>query len=119
MTNTSTLHFSKYIPGKFEYLMKEPFTQELWNQLTNHVNMQLMIQAASENKPAIQYLLKNIENEFDNYLSSNNYPDGEVEVLINNMIKQIMMSMGYEHIACGFIREARYIKSSGIYSKSL
>jgi hypothetical protein len=79
----------------------------------------LMIQAASENKPAIQYLVKNIENKFDYYLNSKNYPDGEIEILINNMIKQIMISMGYEHIACGFIREAQYIKSSGIYSKSL
>jgi hypothetical protein len=116
MKDIPILHFSSYKPGRLEYLSVEPFVKELWEHLTNSERIHSMIKATSENKPAIAYLLAEIEERFGLHLSSKKYPEEDVGVLINNIIKHIMEQMGYEHIACGLFPTARYINSSGLYS---
>jgi hypothetical protein len=119
MTKISDIPFSHYQPGKFGYLTKESFAIDIWKTLTLPENLVLMIRATQENKPAIHYLLETIETDFGEYLGSKNYPADDVGVFINNMIKQLMKLMGYEHIACGICPTARYIKSSGLYTNQL
>jgi hypothetical protein len=116
MKDIPILQFSNYKPGRLEYLLVEPFTKELWNHLTNNDRIHLMIKATSENKPAISYLLAEIEDRFDFHLGSKKYPEEDVGILVNNIIKHIMEQMGYEHVACGLFPTARFINSSGLYS---
>lgn len=111
------LPFTSYIGGHFEYLLKEPFAEEIWTYFTKHDNIQLMLDALKENKPPLWYHLDYIESHYGQYIESTEFPDDDVEVMINNMIKQIMDKLGYEHIACGMLRHAKYIKLSGVYKK--
>jgi hypothetical protein len=116
MKDIPILQFSSYKPDKLEYLLVEPFAKELWEYLTNKSTINLMIKATSENKPAISYLLADIEERFDFHLGSKKYPEEDVGILVNNIIKHVMEQMGYEHVACGLFPTARYINSSGLYS---
>lgn len=119
MTNQQlpNLPFSAYKGGRFEHLLTEPFTKEIWEFLTDHENIRQMISAIDEGKPAIWPLLDEIESRFGNFIASESFPDDDVEIMINNMIKQIMEYAGYEHVACGMLRHGRYIKLSGVYQK--
>lgn len=113
-----TLPFSTYQGGRFEYLLTEPFTKELWEFLADKDSIYHMVSAVNEGKPAIWPLLDEIESRFGRYITSEDFPDDDVEIMINNMIKQIMECTGYEHVACGMLRHARYIKLSGVYQRS-
>lgn len=108
---------STYKPGKFQYLMAEPFAEKLWGFLANKTSINLMVKAVMENKPAIYYLLETIEQSFDEQFTSQNFDLDEIAVFVNNMIKQIMELSGYSNTACGICRNARFIKSSGMYVK--
>jgi hypothetical protein len=106
---------SRYTPGRFAYLMNQPFVPEIWALLASKENISLMINATQDGKPAIFPLLREIESRFEGPLSSPDFPPEDVGVLVNNMILQIMKLHGYEHLACGICREAKWIKSSGVY----
>lgn len=108
-----------YQPGRFEYLMKDPLTIEIWNFLKTSNNINLMIKATDLNKAAIDFLLSEIESLFGKFLNSSSEPDDNRPVMINNMIKQIMNQLGYEHTGCTLLPNARYIKASGMYKKNL
>ena len=69
--------------------------------------------------PAIEPLLSDIESRFEESLASSEYPDEEIAVLVNNMIKQILEMRGFEHMACWLCRQGRYFKSSGVYRKRI
>ena len=116
MTDIPILQFASYNPGKLSYLLKEPFTKELWEHLTDKNRIHLMIKATNENKPAISYLLNEIEERFSLHLGSKQFPEEDVGILVNNIIKHIMEQMGFGHIACGLIPTARFINSSGLYA---
>jgi len=117
ITELPVLQFSSYVGGHFEYLLTEPFAKEIWNYFTKSENMRLMLDAVNNKKPALWYHLEYIEANYGRYIESNDFPDDDVQVMINNMIKQIMEKLGYEHIACGMLRHAKYIKLSGVYTK--
>ena len=109
------MDIGNYRPGRFEYLMKEPFVRELWAYLTGSGSIHAMIAATKRGEPAIMPLISEIERQFAEELTSSAYPEDDVVVLVNNMIKQIMEQNGYEHAACGICRATNIIKSSGIY----
>ena len=106
-----------YKPGRFAYLMEKPFAKELWAYLTADKRIKLMLSATEEGKPAIQFFLTELESQFEEHLTSLEYPEEEISVLVNNMIKQILELKGYEHLACGICRNGRYFKSSGLYTR--
>ncbi len=106
-----------YKPGRFAYLMKNPFVKELWDYLTTEKRLKLMLLATEEGKPAIEFFLSELESQFEVYLTSPKYPEEEICVLVNNMIKQILTMQGYEHLACELCRHGRYFQSSGLYQK--
>lgn len=107
-----------YIPGRFGYLMEKPFARNLWNFLADETRIKLMISASESNKPAIEPFLADLESHFEDPLSSPDYPDEEISVFANNMIKQILERNGYEYVGCSRCR-GRYIKSSGLYQKQI
>jgi len=107
-----------YTPGRFAYLMEEPFTAELWAFLNEAASIRAMTRATANGQPAIAPLLPDIEQRFAGHLASPRLPAEEVAVLTNNMIKQIMESRGYEHAACGICRNSRFFKSSGLYRRT-
>ncbi len=109
---------SHYKPGRFEYLMKEPFAEELWHFLSDEMHIALMLRATGEGLPAIEYILDELEERFEECLKSEEYPEEEVGVFANNMIKQIMEYHGYAYSACGFCPSSRFINMSGVYQKS-
>lgn len=111
------IDINKYSPGRFTYLMKENFTQDLWDYLSSDTRISQMITAIKNNKPAIEPFLLDLESKFETCLSSKAYPDEEICILANNMIKQILELKGYEHIACGICPQAHFIKTSGMYQK--
>lgn len=106
-----------YQPGRFEYLMKEPFTVELWNYLKTEQSIESMISSTKQKKPAIDLLLSELESSFGEFLDSGKCFNDDSVVMVNNMIKQIMDQLGFEHKGCSLYPEARYVKSSGIYEK--
>jgi|GEM_PF-1383145 hypothetical protein len=112
-----SLDFKTYSPGRFAYLMETPFAKNLWAFLTDARNLRLMLSAAESGKPAISHLHQEIESRFGHDLASTDYRDDDAVVLVNNMIKQIMVKCGYEHIACGIFKDGNFIKSSGVYAK--
>lgn len=109
------MDIENYRPGRFEYLMKESFVRELWTYLTGSGSIRAMIAATKRGEPAILPLAGHIEKQYGEQLTSSMYPEDDVVVLVNNMIKQIMELHGYEHAACGICRTTSIIKSSGIY----
>jgi hypothetical protein len=113
----SDLPFSSYVGGHFEFLLKEPFAREIWEYFTKKENIARMLDAVNEKKPPLWYLLEYIECTYGKYIVSDDFPGDDVEIMINNMIKQIMEKLGYEHIACGMLSHAKYIKLSGMYAK--
>lgn len=119
MTDSAFPEFplSFYNAGRFEYLMSEPFARELWGYLSDKSHIVQMIGAVESAKPAIWPLLAEIEERFGACITSEHYPDDDVEVMVNNMIKQILEYLGYEHVGCGMLRHALYIKLSGVYRK--
>lgn len=106
-----------YKPGRFTYLIEKPFVKELWDYLTTKKRVTLMLLATREGKPAIEFFLTELESRFEVYLTSPKYPEEEICVLINNMIKQILAMQGYEHLACGLCHHGRNFQSSGLYQK--
>lgn len=104
----------QYHPGRFEKLMNQGFSSEIWNYLTTRGNIQLLIEATNSNKPAIFNILSEIETNFEAALGSEEFE--EVPVLVNNMIKQIMEHLGYQHVGCAFCVDAKYIKTTGMYT---
>ena len=106
----------QYQPGRFENLMNHKFASQIWSFLTQKISIELLIDATDSNKPAILYLLSEIESTFGMVLGSKEYR--EVPVLVNNMIKQIMEHFGYQHSGCAICSDAEYIKSTGMYKKS-
>lgn len=104
-----------YKPGRFEYLMKDPYVIELWSFLSDEEQIGKMLRATEKELPAIEYFLDELEERFDEYLKSDKYRDDDAIVLVNNMIKQIMEHHGYVHAACGVCSSAKYIINSGVY----
>ena len=111
------MDFGLYKPGRFAYLVAEPFARELWDYLTTPEHLDAMIRAIAEGLPAIDPLLGEIETRFAEALGSDEYEGDDVAVLCNNMILQILDGLGYEHAACGLCPGGRYIKMSGVYRK--
>lgn len=105
-----------YNPGRFAYLMEKPFSHDLWHFLTDEKRIKLMVSASELNRLAIEPVLGDLELRFDEYLSSPDYPEEEISVFANNMIKQILEKNGYEYVACGRCK-GRYFKSSGLFQK--
>jgi len=109
--------FNAWEPGRFAYLRDKPFIKDVWDYLSLESRMHSMRAAADAGKPAIEPLLSDIESRFGVHLASSEYPDEEIAVLVNNMIKQILEKSGYMLVACGMCRTGRYIKSSGLFSR--
>ncbi len=106
-----------YKPGKFGYLMEEPFAVEIWNFLKTRKNIQALIDSTAQKKPAIDLLLPQLESYFGAFLDSANKSNDDIPTMVNNMIKQIMDHLGYEHTSCSLYPKARFIRSSGMYEK--
>jgi len=106
-----------YDAGRFAYLMEKPFAAEVWAFLESDKTLAKMVSATEEGKPAIAPILAEIESLFGGHLASPENPKEEIAVFINSIIKHIMEQSGYEFIACGFCRNSRYIKSSGLFRK--
>ncbi|NLE01490.1 MAG: hypothetical protein GX640_16610 [Fibrobacter sp.] len=96
--------------------MDNPFASEIWDFLATEENIALMISSTEEKKAAITKLVEKIEEKFEGPLSSKEYPQDEIGVFINNMIKQIMEHLGYSHIGCGLC-PGKYIRASGLYER--
>ena len=111
------ININNYKPGRFASLLEEPFAKDLWNFLASSERINLMVSAIKAGKPAIEPFLSELESAFDTYFSSTDYPDEEICVLANNMIKQILALKGYEHTACGICHNGKYFKSSGLFQK--
>jgi len=111
-----SLDISNYTPGRFAYLMYEPFTLELWKFLSDEKQTAKMFEATAQCLPAIEFLLKELEEKFEPYLKSVDYPEEDVGILANNMIKQIMQYHGYAYTACALCPDGNYIKMSGFYT---
>jgi hypothetical protein len=111
------LDIQAYDPGRFAYLMELPFAHDLWEFLADDARVRRMLSAADAGNPAIEPLLADIESEFGNLLSSSDFPHEEIAVFINNVIKHILETSGYDFIACTRCRTGRYIKSSGLFRK--
>ncbi len=109
------MNIEQYRPGRFAYLMNDSFVGELWAYLTRPESIRAMIAATRKRKPAIMPLAEEIEERFEEELTSSAYPDDDVVVLVNNMIKQILNMHGYEHAACGICHGTSIIRSSGIF----
>lgn len=109
--------FKTYKPGRFAHLMKKHFVREMWDYITDDSRVQTMIAASSEGKPAIGPVLSDIETRFEEHLASKEYPDEEIAVLVNNMLRQVLEKSGFKLIACALCPGARYIKSSGLFAK--
>ncbi len=112
------LNIENYNPGRFSYLMNEEFTKDLWHFLSDRMQVNKMFSATKEGLPAIKHFLDDLEALFKDYLESDKYPEEEIAVFANNMIKHIMEKYGYQHSACGICPTAKYVKSSGIYTKA-
>jgi hypothetical protein len=112
------LDIKDYDPGRFTYLMDRPFARDLWEFLADDTRVQSMLGAANKGRPAIEPLLSDIESRFEECLSSPEFPDEEIAVFVNNMVKRILEMSGYELVACARIPAARYIKSSGLFGKN-
>ena len=97
--------------------MGEKFAQDMWRFIADETSIAAMLDAAAKGHPAIWPLLDTLESRFEKQLLSNKYPRDEICVLANNMIKQIMEHLGYEHCACGLCRNRRFFRSSGVYRK--
>jgi hypothetical protein len=110
------LDIKNYNPGRFAYLMEKPFANDLWRFLTDENRISLMISSSDSNELAIEPFLDDLESKFEHHLSSSDYPEEEIGVFANNMIKQILELNGYEHVACGRCK-GRFIKSSGLFQK--
>ena len=110
-----TLDMSSYSPGRFSSLVHLPFVRRLWEFLADDSRVLLMTRASDEGGPALGPLLDEVESRFGHVLSSPEFPEEEIAVLVNNMIKQIMEKKGYELAACVMCPAARYIKSSGLF----
>lgn len=106
-----------YQPGRFEYLMNEPFAVEIWNYLKTERIIELMINSTKQKRPAVDLFLSELESSYGEFLNSGKGINDDPIVMVNNMIKQIMDQLGYEHKGCSLYPEARYIKSSGIFEK--
>ncbi len=106
-----------YQPGRFEYLMREPSTVEIWNYLKTEKTIELMINSTKQKRPAIDMFLSELESAYGEFLDSGKGFNDDPIVMVNNMIKQIMDQLGYELKGCSLYPEARYIKSSGLYEK--
>ncbi|MFW5785485.1 MAG: hypothetical protein ACOCW1_04795 [Chitinispirillaceae bacterium] len=104
----------QYRPGRFSYLFQKPFGERLWNYLSAEPQVQVMIEAVKDSQPALKPLLDTIECEYEEHLASKEYPEDDVSVFINNMIKQILEHHGYEHVGCGLCR-GRFFRASGVY----
>ncbi len=111
------LDISNYRPGRFAYLMDEPFALELWKFISDDKQTNRMFEATAKNLPAIEFLLNELEEKFEPYLTSDDYPEEDVGILANNMIKQIMHYHDYEYTACALCPDGKYIKMSGLYIK--
>jgi hypothetical protein len=112
-----SVDISNYTPGRFAYLMDEPFSLELWKFLSDEQQTSKMLEATAQNLPAIEFLLNELEEKFEPYLTSDDYPEEDVGILANNMIKQIMQYHGYEYTACALCPDGKSIKMSGLYIK--
>ena len=112
-----SLDISNYKPGRFDYLMSEPFTAELWKFLSDKAKIDKMFLATNQSLPAIEFILVELEEKFGDYLQSKDYPEEDVGILANNMIKQIMQYHGYIYTACALCPDGKYIKMSGFYTK--
>jgi hypothetical protein len=110
------IDIKNYNPGRFTYLMEQPFVHDLWHFLTDENRIRLMVSATEFNKLAIEPFLAELESQFEKQLSNPDYPKEEISVFANNMIKQVLERNGYEYVACGRC-EGRFIKSSGLYRK--
>ena len=110
------IDISNYTPGRFAYLMDEPFSLELWQFLSDEQQTSKMFEATTQGLPAIEFLINELEKKFEPYLTSDDYPEEDVGILANNMIKQIMQYHCYTYIACGLCPAGKYIKMSGVYT---
>lgn len=110
--------YSSYIPGRFAALAAEPFGNELWEFLADEIQINAMIASVEAGLPAIKPLLEVVESRMAPVFSNPRFSDMEIDVFINNQIKQIMERCGYENIACGMLQEARFVKVSGMYQKT-
>jgi hypothetical protein len=97
--------------------MDEPFTEELWGFLSNQKQTDKIFKATEQNLPAIEFILNELEENFEDCLKSEDYPEEDVGIFANNIIKQIMQYHGYTYMACGLCPAGRYIKMSGVYTR--
>jgi hypothetical protein len=111
-----TIDISNYKPGRFAYLMDEPFAAELWEFISDEKQTDKMFSATEQGLPAIEFLHEELETKFEVYLKSKDFPEEDVGIFANNMIKQIMQYHGYNYIACGLCPAGKYIKMSGVYT---
>lgn len=111
-----TIDISNYKAGRFADLMEKPFSQKLWGFLADKEQTDKMFLATKQGLPAIEFFLKELEVQFEEHLKSELYPEEEIAVFANNMIKQIMQYHGYIYTACGLCPEGKYIKMSGVYA---
>jgi hypothetical protein len=111
------LDIKDYAPGRFAPLMERPFAHDLWGFCADDARVRRMCAAADAGRPAIEPVLVEIESAFGTLLSSPEFPPEEIAVFINNMIKHILETSGYDYIACAQCRTGRHIKSSGLFLK--
>lgn len=97
--------------------MDTSFARNAWAMIANETAIELMKDAAEQNRASILPLLPQIETTFASELTSGEFADDDAQVLINNMIKQVMEMHGYEHLACGLCPGAKIFRSSGVYRK--
>jgi hypothetical protein len=109
--------FTAYHPGRFSGLAGQPFARELWHYLADDETINTMVASAESGKPPILPLLDTIESRWETVLSNPLYAEQEIDVFINNQIKQIMELTGFENTGCSRIPDARFISLSGIYQK--
>jgi hypothetical protein len=113
-----TIDISNYKPGRFAYLMDELFAAELWKFLSDEKQTNKMFSAIEQGLPAIEFLHEELETKFEVHLKSADYPEEDVGIFANNMIKQILQYHGYTYVACGLCPAGKYIKMSGVYTNS-
>jgi hypothetical protein len=112
----STLPFARFDASSFQDINGEPFIEKLWDFLTTPQILSQMEEACGCNLAPIEPLVAPLQQRFGPAFDTP--PNGErYKALCLNMIRQILQSQGYEHVACKLIPGGAFVTSAGLFRR--
>ena len=110
--------FSLYTPSeRFEKLAFSDLAKDMWHCVTSEKSEFLMLQAISENRPAVSNMDSELNTRFSSRIQTTDEDHGELRILCMNMMKQFLEHLGYEHVGCALCADGEFVKSTGIFQK--